>query len=463
MRLQIAQNILAGPGPAGLEAHQQLLFELTVHKDDLEGELARQIPEMNVEQKLRAVDRQVIAKALPADSALVEVVRCNIYDFTAVLSKGDPQWKPAHYVVFILLARSPDKVCMVDLGDARQIDGLIEEFRNEIAGDEPTLKLVEIQADMRSKRKMSELLRQSVFDPWLAALGACRRLFLSPDGDLTRLPFETLPLNKRRFLIDDYQISYLSVGRDVLRFGTPAGQPADPLILADPDFNLEGQPETPPLGPSVSTGHVSRDLDRESLRFLRLPGTRQEGEQIASLLGILPWLRGDVLEARLKSRSSPRILHLYWMDFSWRIKRILLINPLAQERNSRICLDGYRMPVKALCCARGWRSPAPMPVEEKPLHPEAEDGILNAEDVTGLILLDTELVVLSACETGLGKVQIGEGVFGLRRSFVLAGAHTLVMSLWKVPDQQTQELMVDLLVSSEGKPRAEALRKRSWQ
>ena len=90
---------------------------------------------------------------------------------------------------------------------------------------------------------------------------------------------------------------------------------------------------------------------------------------------------------------------------------------------------------------------------------EAEDGLLTAEDVSGLDLLATELVVLSACETGLGMVHAGEGVFGLRRAFVLAGARTLVMSLWKVPDQQTQELMEEFYRRIlDGQPRADALR-----
>src|SRR5262245_29556129 len=92
------------------------------------------------------------------------------------------------------------------------------------------------------------------------------------------------------------------------------------------------------------------------------------------------------------------------------------------------------------------------------LPEKAEDGLLTAEDVTGLDLLATELVVLSACETGLGQVHVGEGVFGLRRAFVLAGAKTLVMSLWKVPDEPTRELMEDFygrLLAGRG--RAEAL------
>ena len=85
--------------------------------------------------------------------------------------------------------------------------------------------------------------------------------------------------------------------------------------------------------------------------------------------------------------------------------------------------------------------------------------MLNGDDVAGLNLLDTELVVLSACETGLGDVHVGEGVLGLRRAFMLAGARTLVMSLWKVPDEQTQLLMTEFYSRVlAGETRAGALR-----
>jgi Flp pilus assembly protein TadD len=502
LRMQIAQKTLAGPGPEGAPSHQQLLARWTAQKERLEADLARQIPEMNLEQKLRAADRRAVALGLPADVVLVEFVRFFVRDFQAVPARGEPEWRPARYVAFVLPAGEPDDVQIIDLGEAEPIDQLIADFRAGILGEaeDGAGRDMErrVETNLPHGDRSGTSLREAVFDKLGTALGGRTRLLLAPDGDLTRLPWEVLPASDGRRLIDDYQISYASCGRDVLRFGAAStGQPGEPLMLADPDFDLEldNVPSPPsaqsklgfwsrllrrhqaaPPSPKAITalapaktahpaGRRSRDLDRDrgASHFDRLPGTRAEGETIAGLLGVRPWLDAAALEGRLKTACrSPRILHLATHGFflpdqphdpgqdrlgpSFEPMRetARLAGPLPENPMLRSGL--------ALAGANTWLK-AGKPPEE------AEDGLLTAEDVSGLDLLATELVVLSACETGLGQIHVGEGVFGLRRAFVLAGAKTLVMSLWKVPDEPTRELMEDFYCRIlAGQGRAEALR-----
>jgi CHAT domain-containing protein len=506
LRTQLARKTLAGPGPEGLESHLRALADWEAQKERLEADLARQVPEMNLEQKLRAADRRAVALNLPEGVALVDFVRFPVFDFQAVPARGEPRWKPARYVAFILVSGAPDNVQMIDLGDSDPIDLMIADFRDGIiaeaeAGDGRDMSKRREEVPLSVESEAGETLRAALFDRLAPSLGGSKRLLIAPDGDLARLPFEVLPTADGRRLIDHYQISYLSCGRDVLRFCAAAtGQPAGPLVVADPDFDLvtvtmreQAQPKaglwsrllgrgkraiaTPvqsvpafaTTAPSV--GRHSRDLDRDrsAYQFTRLPGTRAEGERVAALLGVSPWLDATALEGRLKTGCrSPRILHLATHGFFLpdqerdlnREDRSFGFDfaafPGAKDGLARLSGPMMENPMLrsglALAGANTWLK-AGNPPEE------AEDGLLTAEDVTGLDLLNTELVVLSACETGLGQVHVGEGVFGLRRAFVLAGAKTLVMSLWKVPDEPTRELMEGFyrrLLAGEG--RAEALR-----
>jgi tetratricopeptide (TPR) repeat protein len=480
LRMQIARKTLAGPGPDGVAAHRKALARWHVERERLEAELAGRVPEIGLQRQLRAADRQAVARALPEGSALVEFVRVGVFDFHAVPTRGEAGARPARYLAFVLAAGDPDAVRLIDLGDAGLIDRLIAAFRAGILG----------RAEARpGETPPGAALRIALFEPLAETLGGRRRLLLAPDGDLTWLPWEVLPTADGRRLLDDYAFSYVGVGRDVLRFaGQPAGQPTPPLVVADPAFELEAAPEpvAPPPRPgfwsrlfsrsrpgspaeepdrtALAPGRRSRDFSRSLSPFSRLPGTRVEGERVAALLGVQPWLDDTALEGRLKAECrSPRILHLathgFFLPDQGRAAAespAAFSGPAAGEPE-RLSGAGLENPLLrsglALAGANTWLRRGRLPAE-------AEDGLLTAEDVTGLDLRDTELVVLSACQSGVGEVHTGEGVFGLRRAFALAGARTLLVSLWSVPDEPTRELMEDFYRRVlAGEPRAAALRR----
>ena len=287
LRGQIAQKTLAGPGPEGLPAHRQLLAQWNQQKERLEAELARHIPEMNLEQKLRAADRRAVALALPAGVALIEFIRFDVFDFQAVPARDELCWQPARYLAFVLPAGEPDHVQMIDLGEAEPIDRMIRDFRVGITSEvedrsSRDLAAAPIGPARAPGSSRDPALRAAVFDNKLApALAGCKRLLLAPDGDLTRLPFEVLPTASGRRFIEEYAVSYLSCSRDVLRFGAASsGQPAAPVVIADPDFDLGARtplaPHHPTRDPSGSgspprSSRQSRDLDRSHLRFGAYP------------------------------------------------------------------------------------------------------------------------------------------------------------------------------------------------
>jgi CHAT domain-containing protein/tetratricopeptide (TPR) repeat protein len=478
-RLTALQSEITHKTLAGTESPRRLA-RLQAAKDRLEASLARQIPEMDLRQKLRAADRGALAAALPAGSALIEFVRFSPVDFLARPALGESPRKPARYLAFVLRAGAPDDLRMIDLGEADPIDQLIAAARAMLASAGAHRDLVKEPDAVNPPpiREAGIALRAAIFDPLVEVLQGNTRLYMAPDGELNKVPFGVLPAARGGYLIDLFRFSYLTSGREVLELGRKVADPAtEDLVIADPDFDAAGFPADPPgpapvvsssatqsvpgldarpgaaeTGPLASgldrttlpprpPGRQSRDLDQKALRFERLPGTSVEGERVARLLNVRPWLHGEALEGRLKARRSPRILHLATHGFFLEDQE--LANPRqpkwqAEPGPERLAGPGLENPLLrsglALSGANTWLRRGVPPAE-------AEDGLLTAEDVSGLDLQSTELVVLSACQTGLGEIHVGEGVFGLRRAFALAGARTLVISLWRVPDLATAFLM----------------------
>ncbi len=500
IRMQIAQKTFVEPGKEGLEEHRKILSSWNAERERLEADLARQIPEIRLEDRLRDVDRNVVAQHLPMGCALVEFVRFDKFDFSAVPARGEHLWKPARYCAFVLRSGEPDAVAFADLGEAEQIEQFITLYRQQFTGDERSLdsgeetegtrrsedrslgllsrffwkkpipKAVEkwdlgenaITAEY-SEREIGLLLYSSIIKPIQKALAHCDRLILAPDGELSTIPFEVLPTEEGERLIDHYHISYVGVGRDILRFGVETSNDLQqPFVLANPDFDLTLDTFSPISQSTPVVSRASRYLDRRLPHFYPLPGTEIEGRNIAQMLKVSPLMGGKALEQTLKAVQSPSILHIATHGFFLENKE----DDPNQERRALDGIGGAEMPrfsaqelenplLSSGLVLAGVNNRA----KQGKLPPEAEDGILTAEDVTGLDLTGTELVVLSACKTGIGEVMVGEGVFGLRRSFMLAGAKTLVMSLWNVPDEATQELMEGFYARIlAGVPRAEALR-----
>lgn len=460
---QMARATLAGPGEEGPSAQAQLVTNLTSQIDGLQSLLSSRIPEMNLGQRLRAVDRRAVAHCLPEAAALVEFIRFDEHCFGAVPAAGEPRWGRARYLAFVLRQAQPDDVAMIDLGPAERIDRLIANFRRGIVSDDDIDKdrtageeshpLTSVPA-----ASVPSVLRAALFEPLVSALGGATRVVLAPDGDLAKLPFEVLPGKAEGFLIDDFHFSYVPCGRDVLRHGaTTTGVAGPSLLIADPLFDLEAGTPRPP-----GSYAQSRDFNRSNYHFEPLPGTRFESDVVASFLKPHELWRGaDALEGRLKRECrSPRVLHIATHGFFLEDQNVRRRRDQSDDvRGEKLLENPSLRSGLVLAGVNSW-------LADRPAPPDAEDGLLTAEDVVGLDLAASELVVLSACDTGLGEVRVGEGVFGLRRAFALAGARTLVMSLWKVSDVATAMLMEGFyrnLAGSEasrqrGLPRDQALR-----
>ena len=276
-----------------------------IPKERLESELAREIPEMNLEEVLRQADcRAVAARLKEVSGTLVEFVRFNVVDFKAVPAPEERKWKTARYLAFVLAADRPGKVQMTDLGEAEHIDRLVARFRTAISDRGAAKETSEIVP--LAVISTGEQLREAIFDPLRESLGDLKRVIISPDGDLSRIPFEALPDGRDGFLIDDYQFSYVAVGRDLLRFGRkPFGEPVQSLVAADPDFNLG-------IMPQKMKGKLS------DLPFDRLLATRKEGEAVANKLGVSPWLDRSVLE---KTTQGCQISKDFAYRYAWLFPR----------------------------------------------------------------------------------------------------------------------------------------------
>jgi len=437
LRTQLTRLSLDGPGDEPPAEYQKELKELADQGDAVEADLAKRSAPLRARAALPApaeiVDR--VASAIPKDAALVDLIS---YSDSPVPPKpGTPESKvpvQARYLALVLFPNGHSAAA--DLGPVAPVDSAVARLNDALASQDAAFQ--------GAARKLYQL----AFKPLLPLLGSVHKLFVAADGQLAVVPFAALH-DGRRFLADAFDITYLTSGRDLLpRPGTAA--PSSPMVvLADPDYRagalaqVSAPERSAPLARFFAEGRGLSDQ-----RWPPLPGTRAEAEAIHALLPQAQIFVGaEASKARLLGVASPAILHVASHGF------FLEDAPSAPGGRG---LGEVGAPAARL---------------EDPLlrsglvlaGASAQAGLGNslatALELAGLDLWGTELVVLSACDTGRGEVHRGQGVYGLRRALVVAGAETVVVSLWKVDDETTRTMMEryyrNLLA---GQGRAEALK-----
>ncbi|MCP3140307.1 CHAT domain-containing tetratricopeptide repeat protein [Pyxidicoccus xibeiensis] len=438
LRGELASLSLQGPGPMPPADYQRRVKELVVQVDAFEAELARRSAPLRALRSLPASEDMVdrVVAALPEDSVLVEFVA---YTDRSLLRKPgtlEPRHAPQlRYLALVLLPGG--RIRAADLGPAAPIDSAAAAMRDALATRDVNFL------------HSAQVLYQRVLRPLWRFLDGTQQVFISPDGQLGLVPFAALH-DGYRFRVEAHDFTYLTSGRDLLTRSRQAAPSQAVVVLADPDFDFAVQPSADkPLELAERSVAVERFYStlRDGLSgtaWPSLPGTRGEAEAIRRMVPRARIFLGrEATKARLLSVSAPGVLHLATHGF-------FLKDAATQEATRAVGYSGALSPdlhaassadplLRSGLLLAG--ASAPGPDASGATGPPPESTMVTALELVGLNLWGTQLVVLSACDTGRGDVKLGQGVYGLRRAFVAAGAETVVMSLWKVDDAVTRVLM----------------------
>ena len=425
---ELAKLVLNGPQRIALEEHQKAVLQAEGEREKLEEQISNRSAEFRAQWQ--AVTLDSVQDAIPSNAALIEYAIYRPFDPKAELNSE--AYKEHRYIAYVL--RREGKALWQDLGSVKEIDLAIHAFRKALRDPKN-----------RDVHSLARALDQKIMEPLRPFLGGATHLLISPDGALNFIPIEALVDEENQFLVEKFSCSYLTSGRDLLRLQVPRNSKSNSIVMANPIF---GEPESPVTG---SATRSAQDLSQ--VYFAGLTGSAQEAEEIKTLFPESTVFTGDqATESAIKQASAPRILHIATHGFF-----------LTDEESSNNVEGTRSIQVKTKIENPLLRSG--LALAGANLHKgSGEDGILTALEASGLNLWGTKLVTLSACDTGVGELKSGEGVYGLRRAFVLAGTETLVMSLWQISDYITRQLMGSYYKGlQEGLGRGEALRQTQLQ
>jgi len=477
-QLELERLVVKGAGPGETQTYRATLEAARLAEERAERALAGGSSHGLTGGAPSPASVLEIASLLPEDSALVAYV--SFGQAGARPSPGAPPSRRVRTYAALVLRKGGGEPSLIPIGPAARIDALVESWRGELRNPPETPE------SLRRYRSAGEALRRAIWDPVARSLRRVGRAFVVPDGSINLVSFAALPSGKRSYLVESApRVHYLSAERDVAAYsgaiGTlAAGRTNGALIVGEPDFDRGLDRAAPPAGvrdaatDSVGAARVrSACADFRSLRFGPLPGSREEADEVARLLRLHAGASGKIepviellgagagVREFKQQAAGRRILHLATHAYS---VGDCAGTPAADEADILPISSALHAPFTAEdpLIRTGLALAGANSREQRPGSRAGDDGILTAQEIATMDLGGVEWAVLSACETGVGPVQTGEGVFGLRRTFQVAGARTVIMSLWKVDDLATRDWIRSLYeYRLEGRSTVDAVRDAS--
>jgi len=380
-----------------------------------------------------------IQAALPRGAALVEFVRYHRVD-----PREAKPWQEERYVVYVLPWQGPPK--SIALGEAAPID----------AGVSAMLAAMHKGTSADVANVALQHLDRLVFAPLRGPLTGISHVILSPDGTLNLVPFEALVDAQGHSELEQRLMSYVTSGRDLLRLSARRAPQSPPTIVAAPDYG-------PSHSPALNGVGTFRPLAGAVAEAAELPAYFVEARTLT---------RSQATKAALAATIGPAVLHIATHGFYTPEAPPTSIGSTTSVSTSSKLSTPQDRPRGMDPDGDANASLPPPPLAEDPSKALDQaglalaganvgpEGIVSARELATYDWWGTQLVVLSACETGVGAVTSGEGVYGIRRALVLAGTESQVVSLWNVNDTSTRELMRTFYGElARGTGRAEALRR----
>jgi CHAT domain-containing protein len=365
---------------------------------------------------------------LKEDEAYIEIIRINKQSRIATKKGVDivKQFTDSIYYGAIVIKKNKEpKFILID--DSNQLEN---QYVNNFNG-----KIKNKQQDLDSYHLLLEKIDNELKD--------IEKIYLVTDGVYNSINVESIyNPSKKQFIVDYLKIQQIQNVRTITddKKEIKIGSTSKAMLFGNPDYDLaikDTKTNDYSLERSLDSGLL--DEIKTGVKISRLDGTQKEIETLNSILkdskcSVEMYSSASATEDNLKKVQSPDILHIathgYFLNKDNTSKTKQSISELINEDYRD---DSYLKSGLLLAGAQNT-------LNGKQLD-NANNGILTAEEAKSLNLRDTELVVLSACETGLGDNLVGQGVIGLQRAFMIAGAKSVIMSLWSVSDEKTQQLM----------------------